>query len=113
MCSLCQERYLCIVHSCMLFYFLQPVIIYIFCFLKQNHPAERIWVEVNQRVNYPTKQALNALIEVDQLNMDDPIVRFCLSWLTMRVCQVGIKCCVLAWNNHFIPSMRFRMLRIH
>ncbi|XP_062504950.1 uncharacterized protein LOC134181698 [Corticium candelabrum] len=70
---------------------------------RENHPAERIWVEVNQRVNYPIKQALNALVEVDQLNMNDPIVRFCLSWITMRVCQVGIERCVLAWNNHFIP----------
>ena len=87
--------------------------------MKQNRPAERIWVEVNQRVNYPIKQALNALVQLDQLNMEDDIVRFCFSWLTMRVCQVGIERCVLAWNHHPIPGIvcvrdvRERVLRVY
>ncbi|XP_062523388.1 uncharacterized protein LOC134198068 isoform X2 [Corticium candelabrum] len=71
---------------------------------RENHPAERIWVEVNQRVNYPVKECLNDLVETDQLDLNDDIVKFCISWLAMRVCQAGIELFVLAWNNHPIPG---------
>ena len=73
------------------------------CLLYQNHPAERIWVEINKLVNYPIKAALNALVELVQLDMEDDTVKFSFSWLTMRLCQVGIERCVHAWNHHPIP----------
>ena len=62
-------------------------------------------MEVNQRVNYPVKECLNDLVETDQLDLNDDIVKFCISWLAMRVCQAGIELFVLAWNNLPIPGI--------
>lgn len=58
---------------------------------KQNHVIERIWVEVNQRVNYPIKQALNEMADDEQINCDEPTCMYCVSWFSMQVATVGIK----------------------
>lgn len=85
----------------------------------QNHPAERLWVEVNQRVNYRTKEAINALVENDQLHQEDNITKFSLSWITTRLCQVGIQGCVQSWNHHpiqvgmFCLDICIRQLQAH
>ena len=73
---------------------------------------ERLWVEVNQRVNYPIKEALNALVEGDQLDMEDDITRFSISWVTTRLCQEGIQHCVTSWNHHHIPSSNFNCAKM-
>ena len=31
----------------------------------ENNVAERMWPEVNQRINYPVKRAMNEIIETD------------------------------------------------
>ena len=53
------------------------MIYYYFSHFK-NHPAERKWVEFNSRVNYPIKQARNAMVNDDLINMDDDMNKFCV-----------------------------------
>ena len=66
--------------------------------------AERIWVEINSRVNYPIKICLRDMQEAGDINMDDPIDQFCTSWFTIRVANIGTIAVVKAWNAHCIPS---------
>ena len=61
--------------------------------------VERFWVEINTRVNYLVKTALVEM-ESSQIDMEHPMHRFCVSWVAIRVCSVGIRLAVEAWNNH-------------
>ena len=38
-----------------------------------------MWVEVNSRVNYPLKEALNELVEANAIDLADKKVKFCVS----------------------------------
>lgn len=73
-----------------------------FCNALQNMRIERYWVEVNSRVNYPIKRALQDMEENCDINMDDNLDRFCTCWVAMRVVQVGVDRQVQAWNYHTI-----------
>lgn len=68
--------------------------------------AERFWVEINARVNYPIKSALINMQERGELDMDSPSHQFCTSWFTLRVASVGCSLAVQAWNNHPVPGKR-------
>jgi len=74
----------------------------------QNHVIERLWVEVNGRVNgrvnYPIKAILIEMQENGDFNLEDEHVKFCVSWYTMRVTQVGTAMFVSVWNEHCIAS---------
>ena len=41
-----------------------------------------MWVEMNQRVNYPIKRALNSMVNDEQLDMEDEITKFSVSYVT-------------------------------
>ena len=78
--------------------------------LAQNHVVERIWVEVNKRVNYPLKKALMDMENDDLIDTQDKVNhlhRFCVSWLAIRVANVGTRLAVDAWNAHSIPGELF------
>lgn len=76
----------------------------------QNHCIERIWVEINGRVNFPIKTALIQLEENGDLDMSCRHVKFCVSWFTIRVAHVGTTLAVNAWNEHSIPGILFILL---
>ena len=59
---------------------------------------------MNARVNYPVKRILNALVNDENIDIDDEATKFCVSWVTSRVCQVGSQQVIDAWNNHPIPG---------
>ena len=73
--------------------------------LQQNHTVERIWPEMNQRVNYPIKTALVQLIDQEALDLDDQLSRYCTSNLSCQVSNVGMQRAVQAWNAHRIPGV--------
>ena len=75
------------------------------CCFMQNHMVEQIWVEINRQVNYPLKSCLIALETARDICMDCPLTKYCVSWFTIRVANVGATIVVQAWNNHPIPGM--------
>ena len=44
------------------------------------------------------------MTENDLIDMEDETVRFAVSWVAMRTCQVGTSAAVTAWNHHSIPG---------
>ena len=70
----------------------------------QNHIAERHWVEINSRVNYPLKTALVWMQNNAFIDMDDPVTKYCVSVMTGILCKVGIGLHMRSWNHHRIPG---------
>lgn len=71
---------------------------------RQNHRTERIWLEVNCRVNYPIKQVLIEMEGDGDIDMDDLTTKFCVSWSTIKVAIPAINRYVAAWNCHCIQG---------
>ncbi|XP_067098565.1 uncharacterized protein [Osmerus mordax] len=69
----------------------------------RNHTVERMWPEVNNRVNYPLKTALVGMTNAEILDMEDSISKYCVSKLTCQLAQIGITRIVASWNAHRIP----------
>ena len=68
-----------------------------------NHIIERIWVEVNKRVTYPIKAVIVLMDDERTINMDSSADKYCVSIVLRRVCAVGLRRMVNAWNSHTIP----------
>ena len=66
----------------------------------QNHKAERLWSEVNQRINYPVKRLLIQLQEDGIINMHDECTKFLVFWVTNAVVTPATKAFVSSWNLH-------------
>lgn len=58
----------------------------------------------NPRVNYPLKKALCIIKEQELFDMEDPMVSFAVSWLTINISKVGSENFVNSWNHHRIPG---------
>ena len=70
----------------------------------QNHTVERIWPEVNQRVNYPIKRKLIDMEENNDIDMSCQTTRFCVSFISTHVAAEGLYMFVQAWNSHPIAG---------
>lgn len=67
---------------------------------RHNHRAERLWPEVNAKVNYPIKRVLVRMEEARQIDMEDNITKFCVSWVTINVANVPVQEFIQSWNAH-------------
>ena len=69
-----------------------------------NHRVERLWPEINRRVNYPIKEILVNMEASSLINMQDETTKFCVSWTTIQVASVGLIQFIQAWNSHRIDG---------
>lgn len=74
---------------------------------KENLTIERVWPEVNARVNYPIKRILVDLEERGIIDVTNEHVMFCVSWFTCEVAKVGMERFVASWNSHKIKGTQF------
>ena len=77
---------------------------YIQTMSRHNHRVERLWVEVNARVNYPLKWAIREMVENEEININHQTVKFCVSSLACKICMIALRVAVEAWNAHSIPK---------
>ena len=75
----------------------------------QNHMVEKIWVEINGRVNYPIKTVLVEMEETGEIDLSYEHAKFCVSWCSMHVAHIGSSIFVAAWNEHHIPGIATRI----
>ena len=71
---------------------------------RQNHRAERIWPEINSRINYPIKRILVRMEGDGIIDMSNDITKFSTSWVTIRVISEPVRLFVNAWNAHTLPG---------
>ena len=65
------------------------------------------WPEVNSRINYPIKRAMNAILhsEVNEIfNLGDPVMKYAVSWVMLYVSHDAIQHLLLSWNYHRVPG---------
>ncbi len=73
---------------------------------RQNHRVERMWPEINARINYPIKRVLIAMETNGEIDMSSNTTKFCVSWITINVIGTAIQNFIQAWNFHRIPGRR-------
>ncbi|XP_014671926.1 PREDICTED: uncharacterized protein LOC106812544 [Priapulus caudatus] len=63
-----------------------------------------MWTEINQRVNNPIKAALVELVDSEQVDIEDEVVKYCTSNVTLQLAEIGVRRVVNSWNAHHIPG---------
>ena len=64
-------------------------------------------MEVNSRVNYPLKRILIEMSEDGDIQLNNTLHMFAVSWFTMQVANCGMKLFVNARNQHPLLGMWF------
>jgi hypothetical protein len=75
---------------------------YIQSMSKENLRVERMWPEINSRVNYPLKAAICEMVEHEQIDLQDNVHKYCMSNFLIQLSAIGLERCVQSWNNHYI-----------
>ena len=63
-----------------------------------------MWVEINARVNYPTKHGSVQLEENGEINIDGLQHKSCITWFTTHVTNEETTLAVQTWNDHPVPG---------
>ena len=58
---------------------------------RNNHRVERLWVEINQRVNYLFKSLLTRMEARNELDFSNDVIKFCTSLLVLEVCSYALQ----------------------
>ena len=45
---------------------------------RNNHRVERLWVEVNHKINYPIKSVLTRMEAQDEINLGQEMIKYCV-----------------------------------
>ena len=81
---------------------------------RQNHGVERLWPEINQRINYPVKRVLVQMEGNDELDMTNSTTKLCVSWVTIHVIKSSVHSFIASlWSTDHFPaseSMRGKFL---
>lgn len=70
----------------------------------ENNVIERFWPEVNARVNYPIKRALNRIVEEFDWDMSNPVLKYSISWVTIFIADHASRHLIDSWNFHRVPG---------
>ena len=70
----------------------------------KNYVAERFWPEVNRRINNPLKRAMNSIVETEDLDVDDAVLKYCMSWVMLYVSQDAVDNLLQSWNHHRVSG---------
>ena len=70
----------------------------------KNYIGGRLWPEVNMKVNYPLKCAMNHIAANEDLNISDENLRFCFSWLMLYSSVDAVNHLLNSWNHHRVPG---------
>ena len=68
-----------------------------------------MWPEVNQRINYPVKIAMNEIIETDNtsiFDIENHTFKFFVSWMMLHLTKNAMDHFVNSWNCHRVPGPR-------
>lgn len=65
---------------------------------------ERLWPEVNQRINYPIKRVLIEMEANGEKDMSNEVTRFCVSSVSIMVILRAVDHFISSWNCHRIPG---------
>lgn len=71
----------------------------------QNHRVERLWSEVNQRVNYPIKRVLVLMESSGEIDLSSDEDKFAVSWVTIKIASYAVTEFIQAWNHHRIAGL--------
>ena len=72
-----------------------------------NNVAECFWSEVNSRINYPIKRAMNLILhsEVNEIfNLDELVMQYSVSWVMLYVSHDAIQYLLISWSYHRVPG---------
>ena len=51
------------------------------------------------------KACLVGIEECGEIDMESSVQKICVYWFALRVCCVGTKLAIQAWNEHTIPGI--------
>ena len=73
---------------------------------KLNLRIERLWREVNMRVNYPIKTDMQQLVDNDILDIENDTHKYVLSIVLIPIVSYGMEMFVKSWNHHRVDKNR-------
>ena len=59
---------------------------------------------MNSRVNYPVKSVMLRMLEAGEISHENAMVRYCVSWFLIQLCNVEVAIFVSLWNARLIPG---------
>ena len=77
---------------------------------KLNLRIERLWFDINERVNYPIKIAMQDLVNEDQLDLGDELHKLVLSHILVPLASKGMEIVVNSWNLRVVEKNRHSRL---
>ena len=72
--------------------------------LTQNNVIERFWPDMNSRVNYPIRRAFVQILEINNYDLSDPVLKYCFYWLSIYIVEDAEQHLIDSWNYRRVPG---------